>query len=712
MKNKIKNRGEKAIILLIAIFQIILLIGMSPADSYRIYQTDSLIKDLKIIEGEDKIGEIIDLGINLLIGFLSIKQIGTVSATEADMWCCPEMKNGAKCADILSTDTESCKVGVIETSCDITAECRKGCCFDTEEGLCSTNSPKKECESKGGEWSDDKSCSLTKCRKGCCVLGSNVRFTTERNCEKISAESGFNKDFRQIWNELDCIALSASQSEGACLLKGGICKFGTETECLSKKGTFYKDYLCSNMNLGTRCTRQASIRCASGKDEIYWFDSCGNRENIYSSDRDASWNNGIVLKKSESCNDGSGSIESASCGNCGRPTSKCFEVSPARNHVQDGNFICRDLGCENAPDNVGTKDRYNGEKWCLYDSYIGNGKDTVGSEHWLAYCHDGEVEIDRCEEYRGSLCEQQIIEEGGKSFSMASCTINHASLCMTYNPLQEKEDGQIVNNEGNIKNCEDDKNCMIKHVELSSYFKFDTCVPRYPKGANLKDGMDDNICGIADTTCTVYYEKNVVGVWGCKENCACETAEFAGQINDLCVSLGDCGSYINYKGQGSENVEIKGKKGNKLDSNGEPTDASSDGMGEASGSSCLSHSSWMYGPLGIGLTREEKCTKATYTWTGYQSYKNPVDGQYVEPQDIDEFLAQFGGSGGDFDPADAGEILTWAGAITGAAGGLFYAAMQIFPTTFFVPGAVGAAAFTVVGQFATVAFAALVGIAA
>ena len=109
MKNKIKNRGEKAIILLIAIFQIILLIGMSPADSYRIYQTDSLIKDLKIIEGEDKIGEIIDLGINLLIGFLSIKQIGTVSATEADMWCCPEMKNGAKCADILSTDTESCR---------------------------------------------------------------------------------------------------------------------------------------------------------------------------------------------------------------------------------------------------------------------------------------------------------------------------------------------------------------------------------------------------------------------------------------------------------------------------------------------------------------------------------------------------------------------------------------------------------------------------
>ena len=48
--------------------------------------------------------------------------------------------------------------------------------------------------------------------------------------------------------------------------------------------------------------------------KVYWVDSCGNRENVYSANRDISWNGGRIAEADEVCagNDGS----NKNCGNC------------------------------------------------------------------------------------------------------------------------------------------------------------------------------------------------------------------------------------------------------------------------------------------------------------------------------------------------------------------------------------------------------------
>ncbi len=496
--------------------------------------------------------------------------------------CCFETTDRAICQDIPSTTPELCAVAPLPTSCDNTADCKLGCCFDSAEGLCTTKSPKKKCESEGGEWHNDINCLISECQKGCCVLGSNAKFVTETRCEMLSLQQGFEKDFRDIKTESECLALGASQFKGACILHG-VCSIKTEAECLSNNGDFYQDYLCSHPDLETECGRQISTSCIEGKDEIYWFDSCGNQENIYSSDKDASWNNGKILTKEQSCNSDSANIDSENCGNCNYFLgSRCSETSSGDTHIKDGDFVCQGMNCVDAL--KGTRE--NGESWCVYDSYIGDGKDTVGSRHWKRYCVEGEVETEPCADYRGAVCTQSVIEENGETFSIASCVANEASLCLDYNSdldtMEEK--------------CNENTHCMIKNINVDSYFKFDLCVGRYPRGFDLKDdsGTSDAICSMASQTCTVIYMKDWKGRWKCKENCNCESREFAKQMNDLCVSLGDCGSYVNYIGEGTDNIKVSGAP--------------------------------------------------SVSWEDYKDYSKIVDGQFVEPQDIDDFLSSIGGT--------------------------------------------------------------------
>ena len=565
--------------------------------------------------------------------------------------CCFTTTDGAICQDIPSITPELCAVTPLPTSCDNTANCKIGCCFDSVEGLCTTNSPKQKCESENGAWDEDDSCLIQECQKGCCVLGGNVQFVTETRCERLSLTNGFEKDFRDLTTEAECLALAASQFKGACIFQGESCSINTEAECLSNNGDFYQDYLCSNPNLETICERQEFVNCIEGEDEIYWFDSCGNQENIYSSDRDASWNNGKILTKEESCNSDSANIDSEDCGNCNYFLGSRCSVSLVKK-IKDGDFVCKSMKCIDEKGNV----RENGESWCVYDSYIGDGKDTVGSRHWKRYCVEGEIETEPCADYRGAVCAQSVIEENGKTFSIASCVANEAVLCLDYNSdldtMEEK--------------CNENKHCMIKNINVDSYFRFDICVGRYPRGFDLKDssGASDGICSMASQTCTVLYMKDWKGRWKCEENCNCESRDFAKQMNDLCVSLGDCGSYINYGGGGTDNIKVSGAP--------------------------------------------------SVSWKDYKKYSKPVDGQFVEPQDIDKFLSSIGGTSttipGEEESAFA-EGVEFLGTISGATGGLIGAGMYLGSkgivlvtlkaSTYNIIGAVGyAAAGFAIGAFA------------
>ncbi len=556
MDVKIKNKTP-ILIAGIVLLQILILINLPTANSFLINQANSETQTI-IKEDENKL---VGKGLGILISLLSIKQIGSVSAElwnttygvshsvsysqslGGSVWnCCPLINDGAICQDV-PRGFGNCSENLFPTECKQVADCKQGCCIDTEEGLCTTRSTKLKCEQDGGSWEEGEECSITECQKGCCVIGKKVEFVTEQRCSKIS---GSAKDFRDLNSEISCYALQENQDYGACILNEEGCKFTTEIECATMLGQFSESKLCSSVS--ANCVKQASIGCVEGKDEIYWLDSCGNMENIYSSNKEDSWNDGNVLTKSESCNTNSANINSATCGNCNFMLGSKCQASSLGKKVEDGNFICADVNCV---DEKGVK-RKNGESWCIYDSFIGEGKDTVGSRHWKQMCIDGEIKAEPCADYRGQICVQGEItkENSNEKFTSASCVINDAIECINSN--QNKETMQ--------QKCEENTNCMIKQINIDDGFKFDMCVGKYPRGFDLTGQIggetSKQICNIASQTCIVLYEKKISG-WECVFNCDCETKKFGEQMNDLCISLGDCGAYVNYLGEGTNSIKIK-----------------------------------------------------------------------------------------------------------------------------------------------------------
>ena len=88
-------------------------------------------------------------------------------------------------------------------------------------------------------------------------------------------------------------------------------KLTTKQDCLKLTNNirnFYPNYLCSNPALNTSCIKQFTTGCIDGISEVFWMDSCGNRENIYDANKDRSWNSGLILQKNESCNSNSANI--------------------------------------------------------------------------------------------------------------------------------------------------------------------------------------------------------------------------------------------------------------------------------------------------------------------------------------------------------------------------------------------------------------------
>ena len=282
-----KTKNIKKIELTLLVIIILLLVNLPAAHSYLIHQSDlqeTIVFDKKIKKT--------NLLITLLKEFFSIKQIGTVSAAIGDQCCtetidrdycqdvsfdysdcvgelylgtcegnncevftsmevtippatvdinvqfncCPEMIDGSICQDILETDSQFCLESPLPTNCDNTNICQEGCCFDDEEGLCTPKSKKQKCRSDGGEWDSDKDCNINECQKGCCVLGSDVQFVTEKRCEWLSQSQGF-EDFRDLETEIECLVLTATQEYGACV-EGGSCAIKTNSEC---SGDFEED---------------------------------------------------------------------------------------------------------------------------------------------------------------------------------------------------------------------------------------------------------------------------------------------------------------------------------------------------------------------------------------------------------------------------------------------------------------------------------------
>ncbi|MFH1802662.1 MAG: hypothetical protein ABH864_04385 [archaeon] len=342
-----------------------------------------------------------------------------VSSTDVTV-CCEKTVSGLYCQDVVEDDCSPDAEFALPTSCESTAPCDPGYCYDSDEGTCLDNVPQMVCNDNGGTWASEKP---TLCNLGCCILGDQAAFVTGVRCERLSAFYGLETNFNpDIQNEAQCILAAKSDEKGACVFEGDYgattCRMVTRSECSSDRvlGTssapsdntyddtsdggdttddgsgdttgedgdvqaspggcedvdgavsFCPGMLCSAEELQNNCAPSEETTCVDGHEEVYFLDTCGNVANVYDASKindDNYWK--YIVDKSEACRFGDANIDSQTCGNCNYLLgSFCSEASSDTSSPTYGENICIDLNCE-ASDMTGGEERLHGESWCGFD---------------------------------------------------------------------------------------------------------------------------------------------------------------------------------------------------------------------------------------------------------------------------------------------------------------------------------------------------------
>ncbi len=538
--------------------------------------------------------------------------------------CCERTVDGTWC---INEREEKCDSGYLKapTSCSTSSYCRLGTCYDSSEGICYENTPQRVCQDNGGTWDSRKLAEVPQCQLGCCIIADQAAFVPLVRCKKLSTYFGVGVDYKtDVLDEMSCIVLANSQDMGSCVYEKDferLCEFTTRSECGAEESVeavgveaqttsarrFYKDYLCSAEELNSVCARQATTGCYQGK--VYWYDGCGNRENVYSTNRELSWNNGKVMYPIEVCapNDGSDS----SCGNCDYMLGSRCE---AKYGLLGGEgAFCQKTECT---DRWGEK-RLNGESWCVNDGMSGSGRDKVGSRYYREVCIDGEIRVEPCADFRNEVCYESSIETSKGEYAVAACRINRWQGCVGITDKNtclngDKRDcvwmsspiglliGGVSNSAsasggtftnptagtggssvaGTTSTSPSFTGGVVAPITGESIFGTvekaenettatnrpdGVCVPKYSPGLQFwDDGSSTAVCGLVNAKCVVGYSKKAFFDWTCTENCECLEDGWAVQINKICVAQGDCGAYVNYIGKftdsGYEWLSPTGKK--------------------------------------------------------------------------------------------------------------------------------------------------------
>ena len=539
----------------VASFEVVIMIASLFAFSYFVCASEDVFKKLKepLIPVVSAWEFNTTLNEDYILTEESTKTVFGISPNDLGAGCCALAIDGQKCATATATTCSEEAIFAEGALCGATSFCRKGCCYDEGEGIYDKNVLKSDCPKS---WVNDPNCNMPSAKLGCCVLGTNSIFETEGQCRVDSLSRALGASVVVDWNgdvnEAQCLVLSATQIEGACVFIRGNCKLETEADCLNYGGQFSEGYLCTSPSLDTLCEVTEETTCVEGKDEVYFVDSCGNYANVYDSSKlkDVSyWDR--VISPEDSCGAGNvnnGNANSKSCGNCNRFLGGiCASASEENFDVDLGGFYCKATSCT-----FEGRTYRNGESWCVYDGKIGDGDDVVGSRHWKYVCSQGVTRIEPCADYRNQICIQtNTFDVEGKDvqFTNAVCIANNWRECIHLN-----------GEEGGLELCEETLNCRIENVAVTDNFNFNVCTPKYPGGFSFKDERyqktAEQICGMADQTCTVVYRSKMWG--GCElvANEGCLEEKFAQEMNDLCRKLGDCGGAVNVEGVYSENYKV------------------------------------------------------------------------------------------------------------------------------------------------------------
>ena len=521
--------------------------------------------------------------------------------------CCEKTRSGDYC---VYTDKNECDRNFKNslTTCENTNYCSTGTCIYDKEGECFANTPKSLCEKNNGVWSNEPIEEISQCQKGCCQLSNECSFVTQNKCKSIVSKFPdltmiFDKS---IDNEAACVDKCRSGEKGACVSSDGSCVFTTRASCNQESATdvksleqksnvkegFHPNVLCSNALLGTNCARQQKTGCF--EEKVYWFDSCGNPENVYDSNKDRFYNKGFVLKESSCKLKGA---DDPNCGACdysqGNLCGKAENANPSF-----GEFTCKDLTCKEITESAASPDakgeQETGESWCLYDARVGFGQDVVGSRHYRALCLNGEEVIEPCKDFREELCVQGTSDalniNLGQVFKFqqgyleSACRPNRFHECNSCNELGSSEKAQ--------KCCNDigNKDCYFMPGGISD--KGGLCVPMVPPGLRFWEGGSsgggskegtqtgaNSVCEEASATCNVKFVRGgtaKIGIgglgtskdWECVKNCHCLKKEWAVAAAAQCSARGDCGAKYNILGKftdGGFDIEYNGDDLKKFD---------------------------------------------------------------------------------------------------------------------------------------------------
>jgi len=548
----------------------------------------------------------------LLIGIILSLSFTFAATPSFPSACCEKTNAGAYCINAKPEECAPLPFRSAPSSCSQTVYCKAGTCYDSKEGICMESVPQLVCNAQNGTWIDKPIEEVAQCQLGCCIIADQAAFVSLVRCKRLSTYYGVQVNFRRdIFSEVDCIAVANGQDKGACVYEESFerkCKFTTRTECSAPDGIvsvngsigvsttnssekrFYKDYLCSAEQLATTCARQATTKCDEGK--VYWYDSCGNRENIYSSNLQKSWNNGKMIKD-DSLNPILNNGNDKNNGNCDYlQGARCAPYNSPVGGPAYGNNYCKRTECTGDAKILGGKTtRKNGESWCIYDTTVGNGLDAPGSRHFRYICIDGNVEVEACDDYRARVCFQNDdIDTGSGKFSTAACRVNRWQDCLAQTKQNDCEDRDIreciwlssvkglgvgqasSSSSGNQNVGFSNPTAQViapitgnavapitgnsifgggddeEEQETASNRPDGICVPNYPPGLQFwNKGEATSICGTVSAKCIVTYkQKGMGGDMECEENCDCLKEQWAASMNNICKSVGDCGGYVNY----------------------------------------------------------------------------------------------------------------------------------------------------------------------
>ncbi len=551
----------------------------------------------------------------LVLLFTCIFLISVVNATE-NTYCCEKTTDGATCQNIDENQVSSMcsnSAGISETSCKSTSYCKTGTCVSPTTGQCTT-SPKATCQEAGGTFFDQSISQVSYCQKGCCLLGNvNALFKTATECSYIATRLGVMYDFLSISDEIECLSQINSDEMGACVTENAVgsrdCLLTTRGNCGGNEGiigknetgkTFYAGYLCSAESLATKCIKQYTTGCNKENgmetNDVYWYDSCGNRENVIAeyveSGKDSISHNGGKIMSNVSSGF-IGDCDYYAGTQCAMLTENDNSESATRlyNKYSNVQHYCKSTSCS-----VNGVEYKNGESWCGTDENavnnpllsidnslftndsIGNSLDLVGQEYYIYKCIQGNLTKETCDTGRKEVCIEAIQNVNwnddligyhtGKCISNAyidclqqtneyECTNTYQRFCRWMNISENnvlRETESILNLYGTTIDLGKQDN------EGADAFK-GVCLPMYVIG-------DDNAknCGSVQVSCNVIYERgwwrgigNWFRSWGDKdrenledenykiinnEECI-NNPEWMKSANEICVAAGDCGFYAN-----------------------------------------------------------------------------------------------------------------------------------------------------------------------